>query len=129
MTYTAVEQRNLDLVLEMYRALFTSFDVSQVDRYLAPDYKQHSALAEDGVQGLKNLMTRMKAEHPQLTAEVKRSFADGDYVILHVHARLSPTDRGAAVVDIYRLENGAIVEHWDVLQPIPETLAHNNGLF
>jgi predicted SnoaL-like aldol condensation-catalyzing enzyme len=61
--------------------------------------------------------------------EIKRVFADGDYVILHVHAVREPGTRGVAVVDIFKLENGKIVEHWDVVQPIPEKAANTNGMF
>ncbi len=62
-------------------------------------------------------------------SEIKRSFVDGDYVILHVHAIREPGTRGNAIVDIFRLENGKIVEHWDAVQPIPENSANNNTMF
>jgi predicted SnoaL-like aldol condensation-catalyzing enzyme len=56
-------------------------------------------------------------------------FADGDYVILHVHAVRVPGTRGNAIVDIFKLENGKIVEHWDVIQEIPGEAANPNGMF
>ena len=59
----------------------------------------------------------------------KRVFADGDFVILHVHGVREPGERGVAIIDIFRLEKGKIVEHWDVVQPIPEKPANNNGMF
>jgi hypothetical protein len=63
-------------------------------------------------------------------ARSKRAFVDGDYVILHSHWHgLSDSPRGEAVVDIYRSENGKVVEHWDVIQPIPETAANNKRCF
>lgn len=55
--------------------------------------------------------------------------ADGDLVMLHVHAKPTPDERGTAIVDIFRLENGKIVEHWDVMQPVPETAKNNNTMF
>ena len=58
-----------------------------------------------------------------------RVFADGDYVILHVHLVREPGTRGEAVVDIFRLDKGKLVEHWDVLQPIPENIPHSNTMF
>ena len=72
-----------------------------------------------------------KAEEkfPNSRSEIKRVFADGDYVILHVHAVREPGTRGNAIVDIFRLEDGKIVEHWDVVQPIPEKAANPNGMF
>lgn len=65
----------------------------------------------------------------QSHSEIKRSFVDGDHVILHVHAVREPGTRGNAIVDIFRLENGKIVEHWDVIQPIPEKAANANTMF
>lgn len=70
------------------------------------------------------------ASHPDAHGEIKRVFADADYVILHSHWHgLSDDPRGEAVVDIYRSEKGKVVEHWDVVQPIPETAANNNTMF
>jgi predicted SnoaL-like aldol condensation-catalyzing enzyme len=56
-------------------------------------------------------------------------FADGDYVILHVHNVPAAGARGNAIVDIFRLENGKVVEHWDVRQEIPEQAANSNTMF
>lgn len=69
------------------------------------------------------------AKFPNSHSEIKRSFVDGDYVILHVHAVREPGSRGNAIVDIFKLENGKVVEHWDVVQPIPENPANNNTMF
>ncbi len=82
------------------------------------------------MDGLRKFVARMRSNHPDAHGEIKRVFADGDYVILHSHWQgLSDSPRGEAVVDIYRLENGKVVEHWDVIQPIPETAANNNTMF
>ena len=62
-------------------------------------------------------------------SEIKRVFGDGDYVIVHVHAVREPGTRGSAIVDIFTLENGTIVERRDVIQPIPEKAANTNGMF
>ena len=70
------------------------------------------------------------ANHPDAHGEIKRVFADGDYVILHSHWHgLSDKPRGEAVVDIFRWEDGKVVEHWDVIQPVPEKAANNNTMF
>jgi predicted SnoaL-like aldol condensation-catalyzing enzyme len=71
----------------------------------------------------------LREKFPNSHSDIKRSFVDGDYVILHVHAVREPGTRGNAIVDIFKLENGKIVEHWDVVQAIPETPANSNTMF
>jgi predicted SnoaL-like aldol condensation-catalyzing enzyme len=92
-------------------------------------YVQHNPGAPDGPEGLKAFLGFLKEKFPQSRSEIKRVFADGDYVILHVHAVREPGTRGSAIVDIFKLEGGKIVEHWDVVQPIPDKAANNNGMF
>ena len=76
------------------------------------------------------LISRSCATSPPTThSDVIRVFADGDYVIQHVHSVPTPGSRGNAIVNIYKLENGKIVEHWDVIQPVPEKSANNNTMF
>lgn len=62
-------------------------------------------------------------------ARIVRSATDGDLVYLHVHATERPDDRGKAVVDIFRVKDGKLVEHRDVIQPVPETVANQNTMF
>jgi predicted SnoaL-like aldol condensation-catalyzing enzyme len=101
-----------------------------VEPYAGPTYRQHNPLIEDGMGGVRKFVASIMADHPDAHGEIKRVFADGDYVILHSHWHgLSDNPRGEAVVDIFRLENGKMVEHWDVIQPIPETAANNNTMF
>ena len=70
-----------------------------------------------------------RGEFPQLFVEIKRMIAEGDLVVTHGLIKTSPEDRGTAAVDIFRVEDGKIVEHWDVLQPVPETAANDNTMF
>ena len=85
--------------------------------------------AADGPEGLKAFLGFLKEKFPASKSEIKRVFAEGDYVILHVHAVREPGTRGRAIVDLFRLENGKIVEHWDVAQDVPEKAANANGMF
>lgn len=71
----------------------------------------------------------LKDKFPQRSVSIKRAIADGDLVMLHVHIKPSPEGRGSAIVDIFRVENGKIVEHWDVIQPAPETAKNSNTMF
>jgi predicted SnoaL-like aldol condensation-catalyzing enzyme len=77
------------------------------------------------VQGIGGLLSSM----PKLKVEFKHFFADGDHVVVHSHFIPAPGDRGLAVIDIFRLENGKIVEHWDAMQPVPEQSANTNTMF
>jgi predicted SnoaL-like aldol condensation-catalyzing enzyme len=129
MPRTEVEERNRQIVLEMFEKVLIPMDSSQVDRFIAPDYLQHSSLAEPGVEGLKRWLDHVRVETPDAWQEVKRSFADGDYVITHQHVVPRPGDLGFAVMDIFRLENGLIVEHWDVVQELTPNPPNPNSMF
>lgn len=112
------EQRNLDLVLEMFEKVLVPLDETAVDRYIAPDYIQHSSLAEPGREALKKFLPVVRAQSPHASQTLHRALVDGDHVVLHYHVKRSPEDAGFAVVDIFRVEDGMIVEHWDVLQDV-----------
>jgi len=68
-------------------------------------------------------------QFPEVNLEIQRMVAEGDLVVTHSHLTTGPQDRGSAVMDIFRLEQGKIVEHWDVMQPVPETSANDNTMF
>lgn len=70
-----------------------------------------------------------RSEYPQLSVEIKRMIAEGDLVVTHGVIKTSPEDHGTAAADIFRLEDGKIIEHWDVLQPVPEEAANDNTMF
>jgi predicted SnoaL-like aldol condensation-catalyzing enzyme len=120
MSRTAAEQANLDLVLAMYRDVLMPMDSARVDDYISRDYIQHSSLAEPTVQALKDFLDFVKVQSPEGTHNLKRAFVDGDHVIVHHHVIRHAEDPGLAVVDIFRVAEGRIVEHWDVLQDVPE---------
>ncbi|WP_428410331.1 nuclear transport factor 2 family protein [Hyphococcus sp.] len=122
------EQKNLDFVLAMYRDVLIAMNPDAVDLYISPDYVQHSSLAPPGVDALKDFLVKIRAESPDAEQTVTRAFADGDYVITHVHVKRWPGDPGLAVADIFRLEAGMIVEHWDVIQEIPAEPVNPNPM-
>ena len=122
-------ESNKKAVLEFYDKALNQKDFDAAAKYFGPHYIQHNPGAPDGIEGFKAFITMRKEKFPNAKSEIKRAFADGDFVILHVHAMREPGERGNAIVDIFRLENGKIVEHWDVVQPIPEKTANGNGMF
>ena len=83
-------------------------------------YVQHNPYMPDGVGPTQDYFPAYFEQHPQAVVEIKRVIAEGELVMIHNLWKDTPEDRGKAVVDIFRLENGKIVEHWDVSQDIPE---------
>jgi predicted SnoaL-like aldol condensation-catalyzing enzyme len=128
---TISSEANKNLTVAFYKQALLEGDAENAFRtYAGTPYRQHNPLIEDGMEGVKKFAAEIVAAHPDARAEIKRVFADGDYVILHSHWHgLSDNPRGEAVVDIFRLENGKVVEHWDVIQTIPETSANKNTMF
>ena len=127
---TPQEQANKDTVLAFYEAAINQKDVDAAVAFIGPKYIQHNPRAEDGIGGLKGFIAGyLKKANPGLKATVKRVVVEGDLVVLHVKSEPEPGALGSAVVDIFRLENGKIVEHWDVMQPVPDKMPHGNGMF
>ena len=122
-------ESNKKAVIEFYDKALNQKDFEAASKYFGPRYIQHNPGAPDGIEGFKALIAQRKEKFANAKSEIKRAFAEGDYVILHVHGVREPGERGVAIVDIFRLENGKIVEHWDVVQPIPEKTANSNGMF
>lgn len=123
------QETNTEAVLEFYELAINRKDFEAAEKFLGPHYIQHNPSAADGKEGLKRFVHYLREELPDYRSEIKRHFADGDYVILHVHNKPTPESRGRAVVDIFRLEDGKVVEHWDVIQPIPDDPANENTMF
>ena len=123
------QEANKKIVVEFYDKAINQKDFDAASKYLGPRYTQHNPNAADGPEGLKAFLQFLKEKFPSSRSEIKRVLADGDYVILHVHAVREPGARGSAIIDIFKLENGKVVEHWDVVQPIPEKAANTNGMF
>ena len=129
MAGSAQEEANRSAVLAFYEKGLNQKDVDAALPYVGDRYVQHNPNAADGPEGFKKFIGFLREKFPNSHSEIKRSFVDGDTVILHVHAVREPGTRGNAIVDIFKLENGKIVEHWDVVQPIPENPANNNTMF
>ena len=126
---TAQEQANKRTVLEFYNKALNDKDFSAASTYLGNRYTQHNPTAADGPEGLKGFIQFLRDKFPQSHSEIVQSFADGDYVILHVHSIRTPGTAGRAIVDIFKLEKGKVVEHWDAVQDIPASSANGNGMF
>jgi predicted SnoaL-like aldol condensation-catalyzing enzyme len=122
-------EQNRQAVLEFYELAINEKDYQAAETFIGPHYIQHNPMAKDGKEGLKSFIEHLRANRPDYRSEIVRSFAEGDYVILHVRNTPAPGERGNAIVDIFRLEAGKVVEHWDVVQAIPENPANDNTMF
>jgi predicted SnoaL-like aldol condensation-catalyzing enzyme len=104
-------------------------DKTLVDEFIAEDYLQHSSLAEPGREALKHWLDFVRKETPQATQKIYRILTQDDYVTTHQHVIRWPGDTGFAVMDIFRIEDGKVVEHWDVVQEIAQTPVNPNSMF
>lgn len=132
MTDAQKMERNKKNVVEFYNAVLNEKNFDKAATYVGATYIQHNPIGADGLDGIKGFIGFLKAKFPNNKSEIKRVFADGNYVIVHVHAVREPGQRGNAIFDLFRLDdNGKVVEHWDAVQPIPEPekALNKNGMF
>jgi predicted SnoaL-like aldol condensation-catalyzing enzyme len=95
---------------------------------VADDYRQHNPTIEDGAAAAVAALTPKFDDCPDARFEVLRILVDGDLAMVHVRAS-RPGAPDAAVADLYRFSGGRIVEHWDVLQPVPANPVHDHPMF
>lgn len=123
-------ERNKKLVLAFYDKVINQKDFEGARKSMGETYTQHNPTAADGPEGLRAWLDEFRQSFPNLRATFKRVIAEGDYVVLHVLGEGGPGPTGkAAVVDIFRVDNGKVVEHWDVIQDIPESVKNANSMF
>lgn len=123
------EEANRTLVLTFYDQFFNRHETAEAATVIADNYRQHNPEVPDGKAPFVDYFTGFFKDNPNSKAKVVRSATEGDLVYLHVHSTNGTNDRGQAVVDIFKIEKGKIVEHWDVIQDVPEQAANENTMF
>jgi predicted SnoaL-like aldol condensation-catalyzing enzyme len=124
-------ERNKRNVVAYYTLAFNGKQPEKaVQLYVGDRYIQHNPMAADGPEAFIAFVNQFTTANPQLFVDIKRVIAECDLVMTHSHLTLNPSDRGFAVADIFRLDRrGKVVEHWDVIQAVPETSKNDNTMF
>ena len=119
-------ERNKQTVVEFYELAFNGKQPEQaVEKYVGKEYIQHNPQAPDGPEAF---IGSVKA-FPEAIVDIRRVVAEGDMVVTHSLLKFTPDDRGTVAADLFRLEDGKVVEHWDVLQSFPEDSANPHPMF
>jgi len=123
-------ETNKKIVRDFYDLAFTQRKPTEAaKKYLGTKYVQHNPYVADGPEAFSTYFEGYLKSHPRASVDVKRAVAEGDLVVLHLNFKGSDADRGKAVVDIFRVAGGKIVEHWDVTQDVPEKAVNPNTMF
>jgi len=119
-------ESNQRTVVDFYELAFNGKQPEQaVEKYMGPQYLQHNPQAPDGPEAFIGFVKAF----PHGSVDIRRVIADGDIVVTHSLLKFTPDDRGTVAADFFRLEDGKVVEHWDVLQPFPEQSANPHPMF
>ena len=125
-----VTEANKKLAVDFFNMVFSAKKPQEAfDKYASKNYIQHNPVAADGPAPAIKFLSEWFVKNPRAIIEIKRVIAEGDMVAIHHHMRTSPEVRGMAAVDMFRVENGKVVEHWDVVQPMPEKSANDHPMF
>lgn len=125
-----IQEKNKKVVTEFFELAFNQHKpLEATKKYMGPHYIQHNPFAASGAKSFVSFFEEHFKKNPKYRVTIKRLIAEGDLVVVHNHGQNNDKDRGRAIVDIMRLENGKIVEHFDVAQAIPETSANGNTMF
>lgn len=121
---------NAEIIRFFTEEVFNKGRAELIDQYVLPNYKQHNPTVEQGREGFRKFHQRFRSTHPNLHLHIMHLYSDGDVVVSHNWAELESGKVEAVVVDIYRLENGMLAEHWDCIQRLtPEQIPNREKLF
>ena len=117
-------------VIDFYDLAFNAHKPAEAaQRYIGATYIQHNPLVPNGAAPFVGYFSGFFKTHPAAALDMVRVISEGDLVVVHSKFTTGPEDRGEAIIDIFRVADGKIVEHWDVIQPVPEHSANGNTMF
>lgn len=122
--WTEQETENVKVVVDFFQKLMNEHDFEYtLKKHNGGLYTQHNRAIPNEIPGLVGYVKTMTKRFPEYSFDVKKIFADGDYVVLHSHTTMKAKHRGNEkkgfiITDTFRLENGKLAEHWDAIQPI-----------
>jgi predicted SnoaL-like aldol condensation-catalyzing enzyme len=122
-------ENNRQLVLRFMKEFLDEHRFEVLDELLGPSYTQHNPAIDDSKDGLINFFREFWKKHPTTTYDIKRVIAEGDFVAVHYCWIVEPGVFERAIVDIFRIEKGKLVEHWDVVQSMPEKSVNKHPMF
>lgn len=122
-------EENKALVMRFLNEFMIEHKVEVLDELLGPSYTQHNPGLGNGKAELIRFFQEFWEIYPKPGYHLKRIIAEGDLVAIHYHFQPDPNEKGMAIVDIFRVENGKLVEHWDVCQQWPEKSLCENPMF
>lgn len=127
-TYQARTARNRAAFLDFVRLYYAERKVREAfERYVAVDYQQHNPHIADGREAAVAWLLKMTTGST-VRMEIRRITVDGDYAVVHLHASQGPEDPGHVIMNLFRLQDGIIQEHWDVTQAVPATTTSGRPL-
>ncbi|SHH48181.1 Predicted SnoaL-like aldol condensation-catalyzing enzyme [Chryseolinea serpens] len=120
-------EANKKLVADFYQKLFGDKDTAAIDAYLGDTYIQHNPMLPDGKDALKQGAAQWFKNAPKEKIDIQHLSADGDLV--YIHTKSTQGGKTASIIDIFRVKDNKIVEHWDVIQTVPEKSANAHPMF
>ena len=128
--WSTTQEDNKRIVTAFYELAFNQQKpVEAARKYIDLPYTQHNPDVSNGPEGFNQFAEEFLKRNPKVKATIFKALADGDLVVLHVHIKMNESDRGIAVAEFFRLKDKKIVEHWDIMQPVPDKTTSGNSMF
>ncbi|WP_049827858.1 ester cyclase [Pseudomonas sp. URIL14HWK12:I6] len=125
-----IQEKNKEIVVAFYKEAHFDGDVDgAIARYVGNTYVQHTPGAADGVEGLREYINVFLKVFPNAKGDIRRVIAEDDIVAVHAHWTGLISPNGDVGVDIFRVKDGKLIEHWDVIAPIPDTSKNQNTMY